>query len=269
MRILGIATSVFLIGILLAGCTGRVSSSRGFLDGVIEKHDFDDRIVVQVGQPIEIDVDSFNGDVIIRADAELTEATVRVQRVATHGVKRSGEAKDSLVDIDYSVEIVAGNLGQVLQIRTWTTHAEPYFQRANVFIDVPAVDGVFVRTNRGDVVVRNAEGEIDISTNEGDVRLATNLAMRRPVTITNRDGDIEYRVRGESTGIFDCQAFDGKVDHRVLYGEFRVAASRRKGRLQAVLNQGDNPVLLRTTTGNVAIAVVADATDVGMFIQGP
>jgi len=107
---------------------------------------------------------------------------------------------------------------------------------------------------------------VDIANRRGDVRIMTNLAMRRNVTIVNSEGDIEYRVRGESTGIFDCTAEGGQVDHHVSYGKFTIAPSRRKGRLQAALNNGDNVITLRTEDGNISIAVVADPTDIGSFI---
>jgi len=191
---------------------------------------------------------------------------VTIRRVAIHGAGRQEEAEASLSQIDYIVEVVPGDLGQVLRIRTFTTHAEPHFQRADIHIDVPAVDGVFVRTERGDVVAINIEGEVDIANKLGDVRIMTNLPMKRSVTIVNSEGDIEYRVRGESTGVFDCTADGGRVEHRVKYGTFRIAPNRRSGRLQAALNQGDNLIDLRTQDGNIFIAVVADPTAVGILL---
>ena len=258
-----------LVGLsMLIGCDGRISSSRNLFD--IQRLSYvrqtDEPTVIEVAIPVAIDVESFGGDVIINVDEELEVATVTVRRVAMHGPQRVEEAEFSLVDIDYRVEVVPGQLGQVLRVRTWTNHAEPHFQRADVRIDVPSVDGVFVRTERGDVMATNIEGVIDIANRRGDVRIMTNLAMRRNVTIINSEGDIEYRVRGESTGIFDCIAEGGKVDHHVSYGKFIIAPNRRTGRLLAALNDGGNSVVLHTEDGNIKVAVVSNPTDIGTAI---
>ncbi len=262
--------ALVLLGLsLLGGCQGRLSSSRGLFN--IEElftgqSSTDATIELEVLGPIEINVESFGGDVIIDVDEELTTAKVTIRRVALHGAGRLDEAEASLSQIDYTVEIVPGDLGQVLRIRTFTTHAEPHFQRADIRIELPSVDGVYVRTERGDVVAKNIEGVVEISNSQGDVRIMTNHPMKRAVTITNSEGDIEYRVRGESTGVFDCEAKSGRVEHRVMYGKFRIAPNRRRGILQAALNNGDNLVKLTTQDGNIMIAVVADPTDAGILL---
>ncbi len=262
------AALLMLLALTSIGCEGRASSSRSPFD--IQRLTYmrltDEPTVIEVALPVGIDVESFGGDVVINVDEELEFATITVRRVATHGPRRKEEAEASLPQIDYRVEVVPGQLGQVLRIRTWTTHAEPHFQRADLRIDVPAVDGVFVRTERGDVVISGIEGVVDISNRRGDVRVMTNLPMLREVTIINSEGNIEYRVRGESTGVFDCIAEGGRVDHRVMYGKFQIAPNRRYGRLQAALNDGTNKVTLRTEDGNISVAVVADPTDIGSFI---
>ena len=255
--------------LLLSGCQGRLSSSRGIFnleELFAGQYSTDAPIVLEVQGPIEIDVDSFGGDVIIDVDEELTAAKVTIKRVAIHGPGREEEAEASLSQIGYTVEIVPGDLGQVLRIRTFTTHAEPHFQRADILIELPAVDGVFVRTERGDVVAKNIEGVVRISNSQGDVRVMTNLPMKRSVEIINSEGDIEYRVRGESTGTFVCEATSGRVEHVVRYGLFKIAPNRRSGILQAVLNNGDNPIKLKTQDGNIFIAVVSDPTDVGILL---
>lgn len=262
--------ALVILGLLLfSGCQGRLSSSRGIFnleERFTGQSSTDEPIELEVLGPIEINVESFGGDVIINVDEELSAAKVTITRVAIHGTGRKEEAEASLSQIDYIVEIVPGDLGQVLRIRTFTTHAEPHFQRADILIELPAVDGVYVRTERGDVVAKNIEGEVEIINNLGDVRIMTNHPMKRSVLIKNSEGDIEYRVRGESTGVFDCIAEGGRVEHVVKYGLFRIAANRRRGRLQAALNNGDNLVKLETQDGNIFIAVVSDPTDVGLLL---
>jgi hypothetical protein len=228
----------------------------------------DEPATLQVVRPVAIAVDSFSGDVTIVADERLAAATVTVRREATHGYKRKKEARRSLAEIDYSVEVVPGEVGPVLQVRTWTSHAEPHFHRAHLRIDVPAVDGLTVRTRQGRVEATDIEGAVHIESSGGDVRIMTDRPMRRAVTVLTSRGDIDYRVRGESTGSFDCRAIRGEADYRVRYGRM-ILHSATGDALRATLNDGENPVQLRTTDGDIRIAVVHNPKEVGTTIIDP
>ncbi|MHC4416866.1 MAG: hypothetical protein ACYS0G_16480, partial [Planctomycetota bacterium] len=129
----------------------------------------DDPFTVKVVGPVAVDVVSFGGNVMITADEKLSEATITVRREATHGFARRKEAKQSLAKIAYSAAVVPGVAGPQLEVRTWTNHAEPHYQRAHLEIGVPAVDGVTVRTRFGDVEAIDIEGTVHIECSEGDV----------------------------------------------------------------------------------------------------
>jgi len=229
--------------------------------------DADDPIEFAVNGPIAVDVESFSGDVIISANPKLkNHGTVTVVREAMQGYGRTKEAKASLADIHYTAEIVPGALGQSLQVRTSTANAEPHFQRANIYIELPEIDGVIVHTTNGLVHATSISGPVDISTSEHDVRVMTNLAMNKAVNIINRNGDIDYRIRGESQGAFDAQTINGKVSYRVRYGIPNVLPETRNDRLLATLNSGTNPVTLRTVNGDIRIAVIHNPEQIGATI---
>ena len=219
--------------------------------------------------PIEVNVVSFNGDVTVVADPLLPWATLRFRRQATHGHGRSNEAKASLANIKYSAKIVAGERGPVMEVRTWTTDEEPWFQRAHVEIKLPAVDGLTIRSSNGMIEAVNIQGEVDIECSDGDVRVMSNLPMLQPVTIHNNAGDIDYRVRGDSTGDFKCHAEDGTVDGRFRQGRFIVHTGTTHDTLLASFNDGTNPITLTTLGGDIRIAVVHKPTDVGSTIVTP
>lgn len=266
----GIQALWAVVAAALAGCASEGSASRDPWNPdswSFRRHD-DEPQSFPAGTPLAVDVESFGGDVIVEADPRLTAATVAVVREATHGYGRTGEAKDSLRQIGYAAEMVPGDLGPVLRVRTWTAHAEPHYQRAHVRIDLPHADGVRVRTRRGEIRLVDVEGALELETSEGDVRVMTHLALTRPVTILDSDGSIDYRVRGESTGAFDCEALRGSVDHRALHGRF-VVHTTDEDSLRATLNGGTNPVVLRTADGQIRIAVVPDPTSVGARIIEP
>lgn len=228
----------------------------------------DAEIVMPLVGDATVDIENFAGDIHLEVIPELTEARVRVEREAVHGAERKEEAEASLEQIDYTVDIQEGPNGRVLTVRTWTDHQEPWFQRCHMEIALPGVRGITIRNTRGYVELKKIAGPVDITNTEGDVRLMTHYAMRDPVTINNNGGDIDYRVRGESSGEFDVTAVNGDVDHRVEFGTFPV---QRMGsnRFIGTLNEGENPVILRTTDGDIRVAVVNNPLNVGLWIISP
>jgi hypothetical protein len=226
--------------------------------------DDEPRIFEGVG-PLSVDVESFNGDVMITGDNRLQTVTVQVVRESVHGYGRSDEGKESLADIAWTADLVPGELGQVLQVRTQTSNPEPHFQRAHVVITAPVVDGIKVKTATGRVEAVAIQGQVDITAAESDVRVMTDLPMTRAVTIVIRDGDIDYRVRPESSAKFDAQTIDGRVTHRIK-GDLVILPPLNHDRFNAVLNDGKNPVILRTVDGDIRIRVVSDPQSVGEYI---
>lgn len=237
------------------------------LGGCSTKKIADEPIVMELAAPVAIDVQSFNGDVIVEAGPEFPVATVQVVRRAKHGYMRQEEAEESLEQITYIVGLVPGELGQVLQVKTSTDHPEPYFQEADVYITLPEAEGLFVRTTNGRVEARGVTGSIDIETTNDDVRILSNRPLRRPVTVVNRNGDIVYRVRAESTGEFDCETVNGQVVTHVEYGQFFVAPTNDRDTMRAIFNGGSNRIVLRTVDGDIIIAVVENPQEVGWLVS--
>lgn len=253
--------------LVFAGCANvPLATERTPVSSMFHPTSSDQAITFDVAGPVEIDVESFGGDVFITADPRHTVATVQVTRRAVHGGRRHGEARHSLEEINYTVDLVPGDLGQKLQIRTATDHSEPHYQRADVHIQMPEIDGVHVRTRNGRVFARGIQGEVHITTSNGDVRVMTNQRMHRRVTIINSGGNIDYRVRGESAGAIDAETINGRVTHRFRYGRCVIEPGTTRHRLKARFNDGTNPIVLRTVNGDIRIASVSEPERVGMFI---
>jgi hypothetical protein len=268
-----VATLLLIAAVGLGGCTevreGIVSVTQWTgqrIDSLSYAKLNDDPIILDVAGPIGIDVESFGGKVLIDAYPGRKFVTVTVTRYARHGWYREEEADASLDEIEYTVELVPGELGPVLQVRSSTTHPEPYFQSVTIDIKAPEVDGVRVRTDDGDVYARDITGEVDIMTADGDVRVMTNRPMRRPVTIINHAGSIDYRVRAESEGRFDVESVRGLVVKNITHGRVRVDAGTDHNTFLGTLNDGTNPITLRAADGDIRIAVVPAPTQVGIHI---
>ncbi len=246
--------------VMLLGTTGCVTKSAK--DPAITFADLDAAV------PVGLNVDSFGGDVLVRVDPKLDHAEVRLVRKGVHGMMRGEEANAALTAINIETEMVeADDGGKELQVRLTTEHAEPHFLRANVEIVAPAIEGVRIRTKRGKVYLWDVAGTVFIENAFGHVRLMSTRPMVDPVTIINRDGDIDYRIQRNSAGVFDCQTVRGTVSPRIKQGNFRALEGTREDTLIGVLNGGTNRVELRTVDGNIRIAIVEEPSAVGYMIR--
>ena len=220
----------------------------------------DETIRLETTGVVSIDLDSFAGSVLVKANKNLSETLVTVERATRHGFPRYGEAGRSLDLIDYTVSLDRGTSGEeIVVVRANSSGTETVLGRANVRIETPELGAVRIRTSRGDVQVLENRGSIDIVTSHGNVSVATPWSMRDSVSIMNREGDVEYRVRGESTGLFDLETVGGVVSTRCRYGRWMGAdPENRADRVIAVLNGGDNPIVIRTSDGDIDVAIVSD-----------
>jgi len=220
---------------------------------------------------IGVDVEVFAGDVEVIGDPTAKEIVVTIDRESTHGFGRQGEGKDSLASVQATAELVPGDLGPTLRVRATTNDPESHFQRAHITIVAADIDGVRVRSTRGAVEVKNVIGGIDVETTGGDVRVMSRRPLTQPVTVLTSDGSIDFRVNGLSSGAFDVETIGGLVKVRCTDGMWNVGSGPgvRPGTLVATLGTGRNPVALRTTEGDVRIAVVPDPTAVGAVIISP
>lgn len=249
-----------------------VSANRAVGDA-LSLHRFvsDDPIELKTTGAVAVDVDNFAGSVTVRADRKVKRTYVEVRRVVTHGLGRYEESKEALDDARWiaTLEPREGG-GETLVVRTDTPNPEKHFHHMEVLVVAPALDTVKIRSTNGDVTVIENQGSVDIETTRGDVRMMTPWPMTGPMTIITSEGSIDYRIRGESKGVFDCETRGGEVKQRCEYGKW-VALDRHNDhdRFLAVLNNGTNPVVLRTSEDNIRVSVIANPTAVGAFIVDP
>lgn len=246
---------VLALLVLLGGCT---TKSPQLVDLPVE---------LAINGPVGVDVESFGGNVIVTSGSRTSGVSVQVVRRAVFGKGREYEAERALDDIAVDVEVVPGDFGPIVQVRTTTTNPEPYFLRADVYIDGPDIDGVRAHTDRGSVLGTAIRGKVDIRARGGEVRVMTERPMLEPVTIVNDEGDIDYRIRAESTADFDCRCLRGRVHNRAERGRLNIHVGTNDRALRATLNDGTNPVVLRAADGDIRVAVVSDPLAVGQWIK--
>lgn len=219
---------------------------------------------------VAIDVDSFRGPVTIVANPDIPNISVRARLRAFNDIRDqrgnvvypNGE-DHTLELIDVVSELTTdGQRHGVLRVTTSTDFEYPDDQWVGLYINVPIVDGVRVRTRDGNVDLVNVRGAVDVIADNGDVIVRSAKPLLQPVDIIAVNGSIEYRIKPESEGHFDVEAVNGRADFRGFKGWSNVR-QRGASEFQAMLGTGINPVVLRATNGNVRIVVTDDPVPVG------
>lgn len=237
-----------------------------FFNNFAEHSRMDEPMSLSVRGPVEVDVENFAGNVEIEIDDSRESAIVQVKRVAAYGFGRKEEAKASLSAIEWDAEIVSGELGPVLQVRTRSKGMEPHMHAANVYIAVPEISGLRIRSKEGKIDARGISGPIDIEHDRGRVLIVAGEPLVDPITIINRKGDIDLRAVPETTGRLDFETVNGRTLHRVQVGNLKVFPESDSTRLKARLNDGENKIVLRNIDANIRFAVVRNPGDFGAYI---
>lgn len=272
------ASAVALLVPVLAGCAGGSDTERGaqrFLSGIthgaLGHRSSHERVLVPHTGLVDVEVRNFAGEVVVRGDRSdrPQDALVMIDRRATHRASREKESDASLPEIDWSVDLVpASEPGGVptLRVEASTRHREPWFQQVDIEILVAELGRVDIDTTRGKVQVVNNRGPVDIRTTRGDVRVLTGWPQTQDSVIVTRDGDIDFRVRGESAFVVDAETVGGRVYARCEAGRWISEHARNDhDSLLASLNGGEGRLTLRTVDGDIRIAVVGDPHAVGSF----
>ena len=157
---------------------------------------------------------------------------------------------------------------RVLEITLSLKDPSAWFIRCDVEIDTARLGRVSVDTNHGRVLVVDNRGGVNLRSSFGDIRMRTPWPITEPCRIDSKDGDVEWIVRGESSGAFDCESLGGEINVFARYGRW-IAVDPRNDHdsLVSTLNGGENPIVIRVTDGDVHIVIVEDPHDVGTFIR--
>ena len=212
---------------------------------------------LHVTGPTAIDAQTFAGDVQITVDPRVPRASVYVTIESRHPWTRRSAARLAHDTVQWSAKLLPGDLGEVLEVRTWCDGPDADLLKANLRIVAPSVENVRIKTRYGDVQCRRAAGTLDIDVQHGDVLVRTDQPMRSRVEISNADGDIAYIVGPESTGIVDAMAIGGSVTWKILTVPTRYLGEIDGDRLHAAFGDAHNTILLRTVDGDIAIQAIA------------
>lgn len=225
-----------------------------------------------VSQALAVDVDSFRGNVTIVVDPDATGVLVEANLRAAHkfpyryrNFLKKREFKETLDDMDVTAKIETNDQGlSVVRVLTTTQFQYPELQWVDLTITLPQVDGIQVRTCDGDVELVDVRGAVTVDNHNGNILLRTLQPMLDPVNLSTTNGNINYRIRAESTGAFDLEAIGGEAQMRAYKGDINIK-QRGKSQLYATLNNGKNPVVLKTTNSRIKVVIASNPMGVGYF----
>lgn len=276
--LLGISGLALITSSILVGCTGanhpeRVGSSTfqslrtkaqghaTFADGLVQ---------FRAQGAIDVEIDSIGGNVTVIGDPNVNTTTLEVTREAHHGYLRGTEPREALSLVDWTAELLPGpGPIETLNVRTAYNGPEVWYLRTHIRIVTPNLESVRIHTVRGSVEVVNNTGPVDVHTTYGDILVATSHPQRGDNTLIGSEGDIDYRVPKGSTGMFDVQVVEGKIKTRITEGQWRYSKGvNRTDEVHAELNSGDNPIVIRTTEGDIRISVVKNPLGYGPIRTG-
>ena len=267
-----------LVGALIGGCGGpnhpeRVldSTSQSLTNSVQGHMSSGDGVVQYRSQgALDVVVDSIGGDVTVIGDPDVNLTTIEVVREAHHGYLRGTDSEQALRMADWSSALKPGpGPLETLTIKTSYDGPEPWYMRTHVRIVTPDLASVQIRTPRGSIEVINNTGSLDVHTDEGSILVASVHPQRGDTTLIGNEGDIDYRVPKGSTGEFDVGVIEGDIKMRVTEGQWRYTdRGNTEDMVNATLNAGTNPVLIRTTEGDIRISVVPNPLGFGPIRTG-
>ncbi|HAC08763.1 MAG TPA: hypothetical protein DCG14_03820 [Phycisphaerales bacterium] len=256
----------------LQGCIATPTSSLERMNNAVVYGQMaidDPQIVVATDGPVDIDIESFGGTVLVEAVPGLKNTIIEPVRHANHGHLRRDEAESSLDEMDYVVELIPGDLNrETVRVVATSADLEEHFQGVDFRIRTADLGSVRVRTDHGRVWVKNNTGGVDVETTHGDIRVITDHAMNEPIILVTKEGDVDYRAPKGSTGIYDLRSIGGLVYNR--FTESRVVSTspdNDPATFIADVGGGLNPVLVRTTYGDIRVAVTEFPTGVGPIIM--
>jgi hypothetical protein len=226
-----------------------------------------ERQPLELDGPVAVRVDTFAGDVQVRAFMGGTgeQAFVQVNREGLHAINRGTDATEAIENITWTTKIDRDDRGPVVVVEVTAHGDEQHAMRGHVLVQVPILDGVTVHTTRGDIAVDEVTGPIELVTTDGSVEVLSDQPVHGPMKILTSEGDVNIRLAPGASGDLDFFAKDGRVGMHVKTGRMQIEPGTSNDMLSGVLNDGTKPFIIRTTHGVIRFTVKHNPKRFGIF----
>jgi DUF4097 and DUF4098 domain-containing protein YvlB len=239
--------------VLIVGCKGP-SKRQVEIDGP----------ALEPGRSVAVDVTNFNGSVRVKVSDRYKEPTVRVRLEAPGGTRLSTK-KTLQKSIYVGAEIVQQEGGSVLRVLSRPSEEVARSTETKVRIDIrlPKCDGVLVHNSGGIVRLLGVTGGIQVengsgATAGGDIDLRTGDPLVDPVALMTTEGNVLLQMGPNSRGALDITSESGDAMVRAYVGRLS-DIKPTAGHWTGTLNDGSNPIMLRTAKGTARVLIMENA----------
>lgn len=209
--------------------------------------------------PIEIEVDNKLGSVEVIADPQARRAFVEARITSALSVTKPNPDTEALARRWISADMRSRPDKRVLRVLSARPAADESDIRVGLVIRVPRIDGIRVRNTGGSVRIVGFDGPVTVQNGlkggaGGGIDLLTIKEFRAPITAQTTTGDIRLRVGETSTASLTASADKGEIgvaSRTAVLDNVKVTRALWSGRI----NQGANPVDLRTGEGSITVEV--------------
>jgi hypothetical protein len=238
---------------LIAGCTGTPEGREVMLT--------DSTGAVLLAPPL-VEVENQSGTVTVIVDSEerrpRVTADIYPDARMTKSMRESAAAGSA-----FSAEVADGDGGPVLRVRGGPPQEMEGRAEVDLTVRLASCRGVTVRNSGGAVRLVNVAGPVTVENGVGGgegglVIVRTGEPVTEPMTLTTTEGDVFLQVPPASAGRVDLLSLDGEAAFRAQGGRL-TDVSPTFSSYRAVLNGGENPIVLRSGRGMVRITVLDHA----------
>lgn len=223
--------------------------------------------------PPRVEVSNFNGRIDLVVDDRLTAPTVEA-------TSRSGGDADDKYTLD-QLGVTATLENGVYRVVASRQDSLPAQVSMHLAISVPSAGDISVYNRGGPVKILNAGAGVQVENGRGTaedddtadewldeddgpwIQLRTAGAIDKPVALVTDSGDVAIIVGPQAKGAFDLQAPAGEARANARVGTFDQFKARQHF-ITGRYNNGTNPVLLRTETGNARALMIERPDDYTM-----
>ena len=204
---------------------------------------------------LAVDVENTRGTVEVRTRAKDGAAHVEATLDAfTTASSPSAADQHTKTRVDVTLEQAEGR--GVLRVRALNPEATDDIA-VHLVIRVPQCDGMRIVNRGGNVVAVGTKGSADITNRDGAIELRSDYPQTGDMRLLVTNGSVFLQVPPGSTGVLDLETLKGQSILRDFSGDTNMLVASREA-LMTTLNDGTNPVVVRTNDGDIRMWVMED-----------
>ncbi|MCB9838245.1 MAG: hypothetical protein H6813_02810 [Phycisphaeraceae bacterium] len=144
---------------------------------------------------------------------------------------------------------------ETLRVRVVALEPLKAEEGVNLTVRLPSCEGIRVRNTAGDALLIGVSGAIQVETIDGDIEVRCDEPVRSPVALIADSGNVYLQTPGGDEGRIELFSNSGDAVFTSTL-EPLVGLRATRNQVLGVLNNGANPVTLRSDTGSVRMLVI-------------